>query len=101
MSGQISRLMQFQLSIDPAERIDELKLELTAPTIAARPSRPMTRGTACRNSSGIVSAGVAARRATISADQGYAKAETPIRSGGTVNAIVSRPDRIDCPRAAR
>ena len=62
--------MQFQLNIDPADRIEELKLELTAPTIAARPSRPTTRGTACRNNSGIVSAGVVCSRATLSAGHG-------------------------------
>jgi len=62
--------MQFQLNIEPADRIEELKLELTAPTIAARPRRPMTRGTARRNSSGIVSAGVACSRATMSAGHG-------------------------------
>src|SRR5882672_920735 len=38
--GHTRRFTQFQLNIDPADRIDELKLELTAPTIAARPSRP-------------------------------------------------------------
>src|SRR5437899_7613503 len=39
--GHTSRFRQFQLNIDPAERIDELKLDVTAPTIAARPSRPI------------------------------------------------------------
>src|SRR2546427_8930487 len=44
--GHTRRLRQFQLSMDPADRIDELKLEVTAPMIAARPRRPMTGGTA-------------------------------------------------------
>ena len=68
--GQSSRLQQFQLSIDPAERIDELKLEVTAPMIAARPSRPIDGGTALANSSGIASAGVVWRRVTRSAGHG-------------------------------
>src|SRR5213593_3942970 len=34
--GQTRRFRQFQLSIDPAERIDELKLDVTAPMMAAR-----------------------------------------------------------------
>jgi len=29
------------------------------------------------------------------------KADTPMSSGGTVNAIVRTPENIDCPRAAR
>ena len=57
--GHSRRLRQFQLSIDPADRIDELKLDVTAPMIAARPSRPMAGGTAFAKSSGIASAGVA------------------------------------------
>src|SRR6476660_5351080 len=99
--GQTRRFRQFQLSIDPAERIDELKLDVTAPMIAARPRRPITGGTARANSSGIASAGVAWRRDTISAGQGYAKAAIPISSGGTVNAIVSTPARIDWRFASR
>src|SRR5260221_4349850 len=39
--GQTRRFRQFQLSIDPAHRIEELKLEGTAPTIAARPRMPI------------------------------------------------------------
>ena len=54
--GHTSRFRQFQLNIDPADRMEELKLDVTAPTIAARPSRPTTRGTARENSSGIASA---------------------------------------------
>src|SRR5206468_8226881 len=33
--GQTSRFRQFQLNIDPADRIEELKLDVTAPIIAA------------------------------------------------------------------
>src|SRR5262249_56108785 len=68
--GQSRRLRQFQLSIDPAERIDELKLDVTAPTIAARPSSPMAGGTARASSSGIASAGVARSPAAASAGPG-------------------------------
>src|SRR5437899_5402437 len=93
--GQTRRFRQFQLSIEPADRIDELKLDVTAPMIAASPRRPMARGTARANSSGIASAGVAWSRDTRSAGHGYAKAAIPISSGGTVNAIVSTPARID------
>src|SRR5882762_7838794 len=32
--GQTRRFRQFQLSIEPADRIDELKLEVTAPMMA-------------------------------------------------------------------
>src|SRR3954447_3760244 len=64
--GHTRRLTQFQLNIDPADRQEELKLDVTAPTMAARPSQPITGGTACANSSGIASAGVALRRDTTS-----------------------------------
>src|SRR5205809_7752043 len=57
--GHTRRLRQFQLSMDPADKIDELKLDVTAPTIAARPRRPIAGGTAFAKSSGIASAGVA------------------------------------------
>src|SRR5437763_13550315 len=83
--GQTRRFKQFQLSIDPADRIDELKLEVTAPMIAASPSRPMSGGTAFAKSSGIASAGLACRRDTSAGDHGYAKAATPSSSGGAVN----------------
>ena len=39
--------------------LHELKLDVTAPIIAARPRRPIIGGTAFAKSSGIVSAGVA------------------------------------------
>src|SRR5882672_13219 len=57
--GQTRRFRQFQLNIDPADRQDELKLDVTAPMIAARPRMPIAGGTAFAKSSGIVSAGVA------------------------------------------
>src|SRR5262247_1759457 len=97
--GHTSRLRPFQLNIEPAERIDELKLDVTAPMIAARPRIPMTGGTACANSTGITSAGFCSRRAIVAAGHGYAKAATPIRSGGATNVIVSTPARIEWPRA--
>jgi hypothetical protein len=62
--------MQFQLNIDPAEQIDELKLDVTAPMIAASPRIPTMGGTARAKSSGIVSAGVAASRDAISFGHG-------------------------------
>ena len=46
--GHSSRFSQFQLNIDPADRIEELKLDVTAPMIAASPSRPTSGGTALR-----------------------------------------------------
>src|SRR5450432_937646 len=98
--GHTSRLRQFQLNIEPADRIDELKLDVTAPMIAARPSRPMTGGTALAKSIGIASAGVLCSRATMSVGQGYANAAMPISSGGTVNAIVSTPASDDIARAS-
>src|SRR6476660_382996 len=93
--GQARRFRPFQLNIEPADKIDELKLEVTAPTIAAIPRRPIVGGTARANSSGIASAGVACSRAMMSFDQGYANAERPMRSGGTTNSIVNTPARID------
>src|SRR5262245_398919 len=99
--GHTRRFRQFQLSIEPAERIDELKLDVTAPMMAASPRRPMALGTARANSSGIASAGVAWSRDTMSAGQGYANAAIPISSGGTVNPIVSTPARIDWRFASR
>src|SRR4051812_24969907 len=36
--GHSSRLQQFQLNIDAAESTEELKLDVTAPTIASNPS---------------------------------------------------------------
>src|SRR5262245_24839092 len=93
--GQRSRLRQFQLNIEPADRIDELKLDVTAPMIAARPSNLTTGGTARAKSRGMVSAGVALRRARTSACHGYENAAIPIRSGGTVRTIVRPPAMID------
>ena len=43
--GAINLKYQFHENIDPAESIDELKLEVTAPTIAANPKRATHRGT--------------------------------------------------------
>src|SRR6185436_19801803 len=68
--GQTRRFRQFQLSIDPAERIDELKLDVTAPVMAARPSMPATGGTACAKSNGIASAGCACSRASVAGPHG-------------------------------
>ena len=34
----------FQLNIEPADRIDDEKLDVTAPTMAARPSMPTSGG---------------------------------------------------------
>ena len=54
--GHTSRFRQFQLNIDPADRMDELKLDVTAPMMAARPSRPTERGTACGSRRGMIAA---------------------------------------------
>ena len=70
MSGLSSRVHVFQLNIDPAERIDAEKLDVTAPTIAARPNRPITGGTTYLKIIGSASAGCAARRAASSAGHG-------------------------------
>ena len=88
----------FHANIEPADRIDALKLEVTAPMIAPRPSSATQRGRRGAGSSiGSASAGCAlqlrqpGRPATRSAN-----AATPSSSGGTVSAIVSRPgeDRV-------
>jgi hypothetical protein len=55
--GRSSRLQQFQLNIDAADRIEELKLEVTAPTIPANPSIATQGGVACFKKSGKVSDG--------------------------------------------
>src|SRR5436190_20205927 len=83
--GQTRRFRQFQLSIEPADRIDELKLEVTAPMMAARPRSPIAGGTALAKSSGMVSAGVACSRETMAGGQGQANAAIPINGGGTGN----------------
>src|SRR5262245_329233 len=93
--GHTRRFRQFQLNMDPAERIDELKLDVTAPMMAARPSSPTARGTARENSSGMASAAFICSRARSSAVHGYANAATPINSGGAVKRIVSTPASID------
>src|SRR6185436_5687218 len=97
--GHTSRFRQFQLNIEPADRIDELKLEVTAPMMAASPSTPTAGGTARAKSSGIVSAGVARRLARTSGGHGNENAAIPISSGGTVRRIVSTPAMIDSLRA--
>src|SRR5262245_10944752 len=89
--GTSRRFNPFQPSIDPADRIDELKLDVTAPTIAASPSTPIDAGTARANNSGIVSAGLTRSLPATSAGHGYANAAMPISSGGITNAIVITP----------
>ena len=68
--GHASRFRPFQLNIDPADRIDELKLDVTAPTIAASPRMPMTGGTASAKSIGSVSDGLRRRRPSVTAGHG-------------------------------
>src|SRR5687768_8305253 len=68
--GHSRRLKQFQLSMEPADRIDELKLDVTGPMSAARPRRPIAGGTAVANSNGIASTGAALSRARFSRDHG-------------------------------
>jgi hypothetical protein len=55
--GELSLRYQFHENIDPAERMDELKLEVTAPTIAANPKSATQRGTKFSNNKGTESAG--------------------------------------------
>src|SRR6478672_12158685 len=100
MSGRNSRWNTFHANIDPAERIDDEKLDVTAPTIAARPSRPITGGTAYLKINGSASAGCAASRSASAGGHAYANATSPISSGGIVSAIVINPDRIECACAA-
>ena len=94
--GHTSRRQVFQLNIDPADRIDELKLDVTAPMMAPMPSRATSGGAVWVSSSGSASAGCADSRACSAAGHAYANAATPISSGGTVSAMVSRPDRMEC-----
>src|SRR5580700_2430755 len=94
-SGSSSRLQPFQLNIDAADKMDALKLEVTAPTMDPRPSSATHTGVASLNISGSVSEGCSLSRAANSGGQGYPSAAIPISNGGTTNAIVSSPERID------
>src|SRR5687767_4364724 len=96
MPGFISRQHTFQLNIDPADRIDDEKLDVTAPMIAANPSSPTSGGVRCLKIIGSACAGCSARSAAASAFHTYADATRPISKGGTVKAIVIRPERIEC-----
>ena len=80
--------------------MDEEKLDVTAPMIAARPSRPASGGTTCVKISGSACAGCAASSRATSGGHTYANATRPISSGGIVSTIVSRPERIECARAS-
>jgi hypothetical protein len=55
--GAINLKYQFHENIDPAESMEELKLEVTAPTIAANPNNATHRGTKYSRSNGTESAG--------------------------------------------
>ncbi len=57
MEGHSRRLQVFQLNIEPADRIDELKLDVTAPMMAPMPSSAASGGVTCFSRSGSVSAG--------------------------------------------
>src|SRR5437016_5877125 len=69
-SGHRRRLQQFQLNMEAAERMEELKLEVTAPTIASSPSSATQAGAACFRNSGNVSEGYAANLAATAGGQG-------------------------------
>ncbi|HEY3130992.1 MAG TPA: hypothetical protein VGL91_16175 [Acidobacteriota bacterium] len=95
-SGQTRRLQQFQLNIEPAERIEELKLEVTAPMIAPKPNILTSSGVACRSSKGSVSAGLALSSVRRLGLHAYPKAANPSSNGGKVKPIVSKPAAIEC-----
>src|SRR4249919_1362782 len=81
-SGHNNRLNPFQLNIEATDRIEELKLEVTAPTIAPNPRRATTGGVTYSKSIGNVCEGCAWRRANKSEGQAYLKAATPRSAGG-------------------
>src|SRR5271170_6652750 len=56
-SGNHSRLQQFQLNIDAADKIDALKLDVTAPTMDPNPSSATQAGVASLSIRGSVSEG--------------------------------------------
>ena len=87
--GAISLKYQFQENIEPADRIEELKLEVTAPTIAAIPISATHRGTRFSSSKGMESAG--SDRSPFQ----YTTATMPKISGGMVIRMVNTPARID------
>src|SRR5580704_9755953 len=66
-SGHKSRLQQFQLNMDAAERTEELKLEVTAPTMASNPSSATQAGATCLSIIGRTSEGFAESLASRSA----------------------------------
>src|SRR5262245_26084467 len=100
-SGRSNRRQRFQLTIEAAERIDELKLEVTAPMIAPNPRSATRGGVAYSSSMGNVWAGWDCRRSSRSAGQAYLKAATPSSSGGIVNKIVNAPAKIEWSWALR
>src|SRR5579871_6099473 len=97
--GARRRLQQFQLNIDAADKIDALKLDVTAPTIDPNPSSATQTGVALRSIRGSACDGCSWTRAASSGGKRYASAAMPIKRGGATNAIVSSPDRIDMDRA--
>src|SRR5688500_14208563 len=92
----ISRQHTFHLNIDPADSIDDEKLNVTAPTTAAYPCSPTSRGVQCMKIVVSACAGCSARSAAASAFHTYADATRPISKGGTVKANDIRPERIEC-----
>src|SRR4029450_7073854 len=100
-SGRSSREHAFQLNIELADKMDEEKLDVTAPTIAANPINPMTGGVTYLTTIGSASAGCCDSGAANSGDHGYAAATRPSSSGGKVSAMVSRPASTECACASR
>ncbi len=84
----------FQPSIAPADRMDELKLEVTAPTMAANPSSPISGGTTSSRSLGKVSFALKP-----SWPPKIETAAIPSSSGGMSRRIVRMPARIECDAA--
>ena len=87
--GAINLKYQFHENIDPAERIDELKLEVTAPTMAANPKSATQRGTKYSSSNGTERAG--SERSPFQ----YTTASIPKINGGMVISIVITPAMMD------
>jgi hypothetical protein len=68
--GHSSRWQQFQLNMDAADSTEELKLDVTAPTIASNPSNATQVGATRLSMSGNTSEGFAETLARRSAGHG-------------------------------
>src|SRR5262245_14802364 len=87
-SGRSNRRTPFQVTIEAAERIDALKLDVTAERMATRPNNATQRGVAESSSKGSVAEGSVWRRVAFCGEKGYETAAIPINNGGIMKQTV-------------